>query len=131
MAEDPGLQIFPAPVGNENRRNQMEKTSVGLPENIAGVLCYVAGWVSGLIFILIEPANRTVRFHAFQSVMVFGFLNLAYFVVYFVPVIDWMLNIIIFGATVIFWVVAVVKTYQGQKWRLPLIGRLAERWAAR
>ena len=50
----------------------MEKTSTGLAENVAGLLCYVLGWVSGLVFILIEQENKVVRFHAMQSIVIFG-----------------------------------------------------------
>ena len=109
----------------------MEKTSLGLQENIAGLLCYVAGWVSGIVFLLLEPANRTVRFHAFQSVIVFATLNLAYFAFWFVPVWGWMVNSLIVGAIVIFAVVSMVKAYQGQKWKVPVVGALAEKWANR
>lgn len=43
----------------------MEKTSTGLPENVAGMLCYSLFWVTGVIFLLLEPNNKSVRFHAF------------------------------------------------------------------
>jgi len=46
----------------------MEKTSTGLAENVAGLLCYVLGWVSGLVFVLIEQESKFVRFHAIQSI---------------------------------------------------------------
>ena len=36
----------------------MDKTSTGLPENVAGLLCYVLGWISGLVFLLIEQENK-------------------------------------------------------------------------
>ena len=55
----------------------MAKTSTGLEENIAGLLCYVLGWVSGVIFLILEPENKSVRFHAIQSIIVFGILNIA------------------------------------------------------
>jgi uncharacterized membrane protein len=42
----------------------MAKTSTGLEENVAGLLCYLFGWVSGLVFLLLETENRFVRFHA-------------------------------------------------------------------
>jgi len=42
----------------------MEKSSTGLDENVAGLLCYVLGWVSGLVFILIEQQSKFVRYHA-------------------------------------------------------------------
>ena len=54
----------------------MEKSSTGLAENVAGLLCYVLGWVSGLVFILIEKENRFVRFHAIQSIYVFGVITI-------------------------------------------------------
>jgi uncharacterized membrane protein len=109
----------------------MEKTSVGLQENIAGLLCYVGFWVTGVIFLLLEPSNKTVRFHAFQSIITFALLNLAYFALYFVPVFGWMINSLLGALVFILWVVFMVRTYQGQKWKLPGIGNLAERWANR
>ncbi len=109
----------------------MEKTSIGLQENVASLLCYAGGWVTGVIFIMLEPSNRTVRLHAFQSVIVFATLNLAYFVFWFVPVFGWMVNWLILAAAFIFGVVSTVWAYQGQKWKLPVIGSLAEKWANR
>src|SRR5678809_492310 len=48
---------------------QAGKSSTGLDENIAALLSYVFGWVSGLIFFLIEKESRLVRFHAMQSIL--------------------------------------------------------------
>src|SRR6202795_1917254 len=48
--------------------------SEGLAENVAGLLCYVLGWVTGIIFILIDK-RPFVRFHAAQSIVVFGALT--------------------------------------------------------
>ena len=50
------------------------KSSTGLDAKVAGLLCYVVGWVTGLIFFLIEKENKFVRFHAMQSIIVFGSL---------------------------------------------------------
>ena len=58
----------------------MNKTSSGLDENVAGALSYALGWITGLGFLLTEPANKFVRFHALQSVIVFGGLSLAWLV---------------------------------------------------
>lgn len=54
----------------------MGNTSTGLQENIAALLCYVLGWITGLIFFLIEPNNKFIRFHAMQSIIVFGIFTL-------------------------------------------------------
>ena len=63
----------------------MEKTSTGLDENVAGLLCYVLGWISGIVFLLIEPENKFVRFHAIQSIIVFGILNVAGIILNLIP----------------------------------------------
>ena len=63
----------------------MAKTSVGLEENVAGLLCYVLGWVSGLVFILIEKENKFVRYHAMQSIFVFGSLTVIWIIISFLP----------------------------------------------
>ena len=56
----------------------MEKTSTGLTENVAGLLCYILGWITGIIFLILEPDNKFVRFHAIQSIIVFGIISVAY-----------------------------------------------------
>ena len=64
-----------------NYRSRMSApTTLGIDERIERVLCYVFGWVTGLIFLVIEQRNSTVRRHAMQSLVVFGTLNLATFV---------------------------------------------------
>ncbi len=52
----------------------MTKTSLGLEENIEGVLCYLLGFITGIAFYLLEKENKFVRFHAMQSIIVFGAL---------------------------------------------------------
>jgi len=108
----------------------MEKTSTGLPENVAGMLCYSLFWVTWVIFLLLEPKNKSVRFHAFQSIIIFCVLNILYYSFFFIPVIAWMLNTLIVALTFILWVVLMVKTYQGHKWELPVAGALAVKWTA-
>ena len=108
------------------------KTS-GLSENTAGVLCYLFGWITGIIFLLIEQENKVVRFHAFQSILVFGFLTLIYIVFGYgwIPVlgtiITWMASI----AGFLVWIFLMVMTAQGKKYKLPVTGDLAEKWAGK
>lgn len=62
---------------NYNQRNRLSSPTVlGIDERWERVLCYVFGWVSGLIFLIIESRNSTVRRHAWQSIVVFGTLGL-------------------------------------------------------
>ena len=107
----------------------MEKTSTGLSENAAGLLCYVLGWVTGIVFLIIEPKNKFVRFHAFQSIIVFGVVTLVGIVFSPIPFvggfITWIASVIGF----ILWIVLIVMAAQGKKYMLPWAGNLAEKWA--
>jgi len=105
----------------------MEKTSTGLRENIAGLLCYVLGWVSGIIFLLIEPENMFVRFHAIQSIYVFGTLTVASIILGWIPVV----GVLIWIVTFILWIVLMVKAYQGTRYKVAWAGNLAERRAGK
>ena len=104
------------------------KTSTGMTQNVAGLLCYLAGWITGLIFFLIEKENRFVRFHAMQSIMTFGGLTVLFIVLGNIPIIGWMvLTPVLAILQVILWVLLMVKAYQGQMFKLPVIGDLAEK----
>jgi len=103
------------------------KTSTGMNQNVAGLLCYLAGWITGLIFFLIEKENRFVRFHAMQSIITFGSLSVLFMVLGFVPFVGWMLMPFVSILWVILWVVLMVKAYQGQLFKLPMIGDMAEK----
>jgi uncharacterized membrane protein len=107
----------------------MEKTSTGLSENVAGLLCYVLGWVSGIVFFLMEPDNKFVRFHAIQSIIVFGILTIASFILGWIPFIGaffaWIIGVLSF----ILWIVLMIKAYQGTRYKVPWAGNLAEKRA--
>ena len=105
----------------------MEKTSTGLTENVAGLLCYVLGWVSGIVFILIERENKFVRFHAIQSICVFGVLTLASIILGWIPFLGIVLTWIISVVGFILWIVLMIKAYQGVKYKLPWAGDFAEK----
>ena len=103
----------------------MEKTSIGLDENIAGLLCYGLGWISGLVIFLLETENKFVRFHAMQSIIVFGILTILSLALGWVPVLGWIIWIL----SVILWIVLMVKAFQGVKYKLPWVGDFAEKRA--
>ncbi len=100
----------------------MAKSSTGLEENVAGLLCYVVGWITGLIFFLIEKESHFVKFHAMQSIITFG----ACVILSFIPFVNWVIWII----AIVLWIILMVKAYQGQKFKLPGIGDLAEKWSS-
>jgi uncharacterized membrane protein len=107
----------------------MAKTSTGLEENVAGLLCYVLVWISGLVFVLIEKENKFVRFHAWQSIIVFGTLFVASFILGWIPVIGGILSWLISILALVLWIVLMVKAFKGEKFKLPWAGNLAEKYA--
>ena len=107
----------------------MAKTEVGLEENIAGLLCYVLGWVSGIVFLILEPKNKFVRYHAIQSIIVFGAITIASGILGWIPFIGGFLAWALGVLAIILWIVLMVKAYQGKKYKLPVSGDMAEKWA--
>jgi len=107
----------PAPAG----------TSTGLSPNVAGLLCYVAGWITGIIFFVLEQRNKFVRFHAAQSIVVFGIITVAGTVLGLIPVVgvvfSWIIGIIGF----IVWIIMIVKASSGEWYKLPWVGDIAEK----
>lgn len=103
------------------------KTSTGIKPNVEALLCYSLGWVSGLIFYLLEKENKFVRFHAFQSMVVFGALTVVSMVLPMVPMFGWVLfplvSLLQFGL----WILLMIKAYQGEKIMLPVAGDVAEK----
>ena len=102
-------------------------TSTGLPPNTAGLLCYIAGWITGIIFFVLEQRNRFVRFHAAQSIVVFGIITVAGTVLGLIPVVgvgfSWTIGIIGF----IVWIIMIVKASSGEWYKLPWAGDVAEK----
>jgi uncharacterized membrane protein len=103
----------------------MEKATFGLDENIASALTYVLGFVTGIIFFLVEKENKTVRFHAMQSIMVFLGLFVVFVVISFIPFVN-MLSIVIMLVELVLWLVLIIKAFQGEKFKLPVVGDMAE-----
>lgn len=103
------------------------KTSTGLQENVAGLLCYLGGWITGLIFLLVEKENKFVRFHAVQSIAISVALMVVYFVLGIIPIIGWILLPIVGLAALILWILLMIKAYQGKMYKLPFIGDFAEK----
>ena len=107
----------------------MEKSSTGLDENVAGLLCYVLGWVSGLVFVLLEQKSKFVRFHAIQSIYVFGVLTVAGIVLGWIPFIGVVFSGLLGVLGFVLWIILMIKAYQGAKFKLPWAGDLAEKRA--
>ncbi len=129
---------------------QTTKSSTGLDENIAALLSYVLGWIGGLIFFLIEKDSRLVRFHAMQSLrfnVLVGVVAIVVWVVWMVffivgsaigdivgglvGIIGTLLWVVFFIGVAVAWIMCLVKAFQSQYWKLPIIGNFAEKFSAK
>ncbi len=94
---------------------------------MAGALAYGLGWISGLAFLLTERENRFVRFHAMQSTIVFGVLCLLWFVGLSIPLIGWLISFLLIPpVSAALWLWLMFKAYQGDRFKLPFAGDIAE-----
>ena len=123
----------PAPAASEG----------GLDENVAAALCYALGLLSGVAFLVIEPfnKNKTIRFHAFQSI----FFAIGYFVFWIILSIFsailrsllnytlWFIpNLLSLGVGLAFfgfWLFLMYKAYNREMFKIPVIGDIAEKQA--
>jgi uncharacterized membrane protein len=103
-------------------------TASGLDANVAAALAYAVGWVSGAALLLIEPENKFVRFHALQSVIVFGGLSLAWIVSLAVlPFLGWIVAFLVIPPlSAVLWLILMYKAYQGEQFKVPGAGDMAE-----
>ena len=105
------------------------KSSTGLQANVAALLAYTLGIVTGLVFFLIEKDSKFVKFHAMQAMALSLVLFIAGLVLSFLPYIGIAAGALLNLAGLIVWVICMVKAYQGDWFKLPILGDLAEKQA--
>ena len=98
------------------------RSSTGLDENVAGFFCYLLGFITGIVFLVVEKESRFVKFHAKQSTITFLGLLVLMIVFGWIPV----LNILIIVLSLILWLILMVKALRGEKYMLPIVGRLVD-----
>jgi uncharacterized membrane protein len=115
------------------------QSGTGLPSNVAGALCYLAGFITGIVFLVLEPyqGDRFVRFHAFQSIS----LNVAWVALYVavgiasaslpgaLRSVSLIVNSLLSLAVFLLWLFLMYKAYSNDRFKVPVIGDLAERQA--
>jgi uncharacterized membrane protein len=106
-------------------------SSTGLDPKVSALLAYLLGFVGGVVFYVISK-DSYVKFHAMQSIMLSVVLAVFYGVIWaliipfsFLFFLDWLLYLAIVGL----WVFMMMKAYSGEKYKLPIIGDMAEKYA--
>jgi len=107
-------------------KKDLGKTSCGIQPNAAALLCYLLGFVSGIVFYLVEKENKFVRIHAMQSIVVFGFLFVLGIILPFIPVLGSILVPALWILNLVLWIVLMMKAYQGERFKLPIAGDIAQ-----
>jgi len=118
----------------------MASTQPNLTENVAGLLCYVLGWITGLIFLLIDK-RPFVRFHAAQSLILFGGLHIISIILataflgggFWGGSFNWSalsfwaaIHSLIDLIALIAWIVGMIKAYQHERFRFPIVAEFAD-----
>lgn len=113
-------------------------STTGLDERLAAVLCYSAWWITGGLFLLLERRDRVIRFHAAQSLLLFGAISAILMALGALSVLALVLSsrtyqlvrvagdLLWVGAAVV-WLVLVLRAWRGDVWRVPLVAALADR----
>lgn len=131
-------QYYQPPASAQQRgKGTSGATGTGLSANTAAALSYVLGWLSGLVFFVIERKNPFVRFSAAQSFILFGSVTIIYTVLRLItaiPFVGFLLSPIIgfiifvlMAAAIVLWVFLAVQAYRGVQVKLPIVGDYAER----
>jgi uncharacterized membrane protein len=108
-------------------------SSDGLAENVAGLLCYVLGWLTGIIFLLIDK-RPFVKFHAAQSIVIFGGLTVLRIGLGIVMSNGGLVGFGLWAAIsaalgivgLVLWILLMFKAYQHELFKVPIAAGIAE-----
>lgn len=103
------------------------KSSLGMDENIAGLLSYLG--LLGLIFFLLEKQSRFVKFHGMQSTLLWVAVIVVYVVLGFIPFLGWIVRMVVWLGYIVVSVMMMIKAYNREMVKLPVIGDIAEKQA--
>jgi len=112
-----------------------------MADNTAGMVAYIT-IIPAIIFLVMEPYNKNkfVRFHAFQNI----FFAIAWTVLWiavivvgivlnFIPILGTILYFLLMFAVgiggFVVWIMLLIRANKGEKWKLPVIGEMAEKQA--
>jgi uncharacterized membrane protein len=108
---------------------QPDSSSTGLDPKVAGLLCYLGGFITGIIFLVLEKQSRFVKLHAVQSIVVSVSVIVISFIIGLIPIIGWLLGGLISLASLVLWIGLMLLTLQGKLTKLPIIGDWSEQQA--
>lgn len=124
------------------------KSALGLDPNVAAGLAYLpvcgVNLIMSIIIIVTDKTNKLARFHAFQSLLLLATALIIEIPAYFLMVILLVMNstitsllgglfglvVAVFGLAIfVFMIIALIKAFQGQIYKIPFIGNMADNWS--
>ncbi|SFM89622.1 DUF4870 domain-containing protein [Methanolobus profundi] len=114
----------------------MSETKIGVDENIAGLIAYVLGLITGIILLVIEKENKFVRFHAAQSTALYGGLFVLNIILGFLSSIPYLgmifslISMLIGLVAFVLWLYLMYMAFKGEMYRLPVIAEYADKLEA-
>ena len=100
-------------------------------ENILGAVAYLLGFVTGIVLLLVEKNSKFVRFHAMQSIVLFGGLFVVNLALGFIPLLGWLVAFILSLVAFVLWLVLMWKAFNGEMYKAPFVGNIAEKQLAK
>ncbi|MBI4065378.1 DUF4870 domain-containing protein [Candidatus Gottesmanbacteria bacterium] len=100
-------------------------------ENLMGAASYLLGFVTGIIFLILEKQSKSVRFHAMQSTILFGGIFVVNIALGFIPILGWLVGLLLSLVAFILWIVLMWKAFQGEMYKVPFVGEMAEKQLAK
>ncbi len=100
-------------------------------ENLLAAASYLLWFVTGIIILLVEKQNKFVRFHAMQSTILFGGIFVINIFLGFIPILGWLVGLLLSFVAFILWIVLMWKAFQGETYKIPYVGDLAEKQLAK
>ncbi len=99
--------------------------------NLMAAASYLLGFVTGIVFLLIEKQSKFVRFHAMQSTILFGGIFVLNLALGFIPILGWLVGLLLSLVAFILWIILMWKAFQGEMYKVPWVGELAEKQLAK
>ncbi len=109
----------------------MAETTTKGNENLMGAASYLLGFVTGIIFLVVEKQSKFVRFHAMQSTILFGGIFIVNIALGFIPILGWLVGLLLSLAAFILWILCMWKAFQGEMYKVPYVGDIAEKQLAK
>ena len=100
-------------------------------ENLMAAASYLLGFITGVIFLLVEKQSKFVRFHAMQSTVLFGGIFVINIALGFIPILGWLAGLLLSLTAFILWIVCMWKAFQGEMYKAPVVGDIAEKQLAK